>query len=127
MAMSWFPIVIADRCDGCKGEFKCVSFCPNGVFEARDGRAWVVKPTACVPGCTSCAMLCPREAIIFPTERPMKATALSSGVRDKGLLHKVRCKGCGKIFWTNVEGAEYCFSCRRKMGLKRTSSRPTTG
>lgn len=28
-------------------------------------------------------------------------------------LHKVTCRGCGRVFWTNKE-TEYCFDCERQ-------------
>jgi len=32
---------------------------------------------------------------------------------DKGLLHKVECGICGKVFWTNRD-VDLCFDCEAK-------------
>ena len=108
----WFPIIIDEKCDGCGGQFKCIKFCPHGVFEERNGKAWVANPLNCIEGCSACVPVCPRDAIRFPTLQPVRASGTSKP-KDKGLLRKVKCKGCGKTFWTNIENVEYCYDCRR--------------
>jgi len=109
----WYPTIFPDRCDGCEGREapRCIQFCPNDVFEIRGGKAIVARPYNCVYGCTACESVCPRKAITFPQRQTI--TAVTSTMKDKGLLHKVKCKKCGKIFWTNRD-VDLCFDCERK-------------
>ena len=100
----WFPTVFSDKCDGCNGEYKCVDYCPNGVLEEIDDKAVVVDPLKCIDGCSTCASLCPEEAIRFPMNETMAKPIKSS------LLHRVVCPGCGKKFSTNRD-IESCFDC----------------
>jgi len=107
----WYPTIFPDRCDGCKGREapRCIQFCPNDVFEIRSEKAVVVRPYNCVYGCTACEPVCPRKAITFP----QKGYAQTSLPKDKGLLHRVKCEGCGKIFWTNRDTI-LCFDCETR-------------
>jgi len=108
----WFPAVFPDRCDGCeKYEApRCIKFCQNEVFELKDGKVVVVQPYNCVYGCSACEPVCPKKAIIFP----MKETASTQAqYEDKGLLRKVACGKCGKIFLTNRE-VNICMDCESK-------------
>lgn len=63
----WFPTLYADRCDGCG---RCLSFCPNGVFELspEGDKAIVAAPLKCEVGCSACAAICPPRAIVFPSQ-----------------------------------------------------------
>ncbi len=106
----WFPTVFSDRCDGCNGGYKCVDYCPNGVLVIKGDKAVVVNPLMCVDGCSTCASLCPEEAIRFP----LKQT--TSKPSKKSLLRGVVCLGCGKKFSTNRD-VDFCFDCEnRKIG-----------
>ena len=105
----WFPTIYLDKCDCCNGNYKCVKFCPNGVLEVREDEVSVVNPLECIYGCTSCANLCPKDAIIFP-----KRETVSRSRRQKSLLHRVICKGCGKQFLSDRE-TEYCFDCEKAL------------
>ena len=53
------PIVDKEKRTGCG---TCVSSCPQGVLEIRDGKAVVVNEEACV-GCRVCESVCPEGAI----------------------------------------------------------------
>jgi len=105
MNRSWFPTISADLCNGCKGEFKCVAFCPNDVLEINGGKALVVKPLDCIFGCSNCAKICPKKAIIFPQRE-----TTYKNEKKKTWLHKIVCRGCGKNFSTDRE-TELCFEC----------------
>ena len=59
----WFPAVDAQACIGCE---LCYVTCGRGVYEIRDRKALATQPYACMVGCTTCAMVCPTEAIHFP-------------------------------------------------------------
>ena len=53
------------KCVGCK---MCSEFCSHGVYkwEETSSKPTVMNPTGCVVGCSSCALQCPAEAIVFP-------------------------------------------------------------
>ena len=51
--------VDAEKCIGCGA---CVSTCPSGVFELKDGKAVVVNEPACI-SCHACEGVCPTAAI----------------------------------------------------------------
>ncbi len=33
--------------------------------------------------------------------------------KKEGLLRRVSCRGCGRLFWTNRE-TDYCFDCEKQ-------------
>lgn len=64
----WFPIVTPDACIGCE---LCYVTCGREVYEIDipDGKhriAVAERPLNCMVGCSTCAMVCPTEAITFP-------------------------------------------------------------
>lgn len=110
----WFPIVFSDKCDGCvnTGKPRCLEFCPNGVFEFKDGKAIVAYPAKCggscsTVRCSACAPLCHKKAIVFPQRNVSYAQMKEE---DKGLIRKTNCKVCGKHYWTNKE-IDVCYDC----------------
>ncbi len=105
----WFPTIYLDACDCCDGSYKCVNFCPHGVLEVREDNVSVINPLACIHGCSTCADLCPQDAIIFPRREP-----ISRSIKKKSLLHRVVCKDCEKKFLTDRE-TEYCFDCEKTL------------
>ena len=108
MNKPWFPTIYSEKCDGCEGEYKCVDFCPYGVLEVKDDKVFVINPLGCIYGCSACAVLCPKDAIIFPSKERFDSLA-----KKKSLLHRVVCRGCGKKILTDRE-TEYCFDCEEK-------------
>ena len=110
----WFPTINSDRCDGCKGAYKCVSFCPHGVLEVREDKAFVVNPLGCVYGCSACASLCPSAAIIFPSRKESYGS-----IKKESWLHRVICRSCGKEFLTDRETG-YCFDCEDKLRIRKS-------
>jgi NAD-dependent dihydropyrimidine dehydrogenase PreA subunit len=60
----WQPNVDAEACIGCE---LCYVTCGRGVFEMRDRVAVVERGTSCMVGCSTCAAVCPTEAISFPS------------------------------------------------------------
>ena len=71
----------------CLHDRACLDFCHNDVFAWSDeaGRVEVVNRCNCVIGCTSCAQICPVEAISFPDKdefrsalRRLKAEAVAA-------------------------------------------------
>jgi len=102
----WFPTIHLDKCDRCEKDYKCVTFCPNGVLEIREDNVFVVNPLGCVYPCTSCANLCPKDAILFPNR------LVSSRSKNKSTLYKIVCKGCGKKV-SSSRKKDYCFDCEK--------------
>jgi len=107
----WFSMIYSDKCDGCKGAYRCVHFCPHGVPEVRDEKAFVVNPLGCIYGCSACANLYPTDALVFPTRETS-----SRLIKKESLLYRVICQDCGKKFLTDRE-TEYCFNCEKQYAL----------
>jgi NAD-dependent dihydropyrimidine dehydrogenase PreA subunit len=55
--------VDTQACIGCE---LCYVTCGRGVYDIQDRKAVTTKPYACMVGCTTCAMVCPTDAIHFP-------------------------------------------------------------
>lgn len=60
MSKTWYPTINLDKCIKC---LVCVNFCPNEVYQEKDGRPFVAKPENCPQGCKGCAAKCPVGAI----------------------------------------------------------------
>ena len=65
-AINWHPTVVTERCIGCG---LCVTSCGKNVyaFDYEQNKPVVVTPEMCMVGCTTCATLCSRDAIEFPS------------------------------------------------------------
>jgi len=61
--IQWFPTVSAQACIGCG---LCYVTCGRGVFEMDGKTAIAARPYDCMVGCSTCATVCPVEAISFP-------------------------------------------------------------
>jgi len=110
-------MIFADKCDGCAktGKPRCVEFCPNGVFEFKDGKAIVAHPVKCGGSCAAlhcsvCAPLCHKKAIVFPSRNTSFGQVKED---DKGMIRKTACRVCGKQYWTNRE-IDVCYDCEAK-------------
>ena len=53
------PIVDEKKCSG---SGTCISVCPQGVFEIKNGKSKVIYPEKCI-GCYACETACPKDAI----------------------------------------------------------------
>src|SRR5690606_6580718 len=60
----WFPTVDAEACIGCQ---LCYVTCGRGVYEMHEAVAVAAAPMECAVGCSTCANICPTNAIGFPT------------------------------------------------------------
>jgi NAD-dependent dihydropyrimidine dehydrogenase PreA subunit len=63
----WYPSIDYNKCSNCG---MCLLACGNSVFvwSENDGKFKVENKSNCVLGCTTCAKLCPEEAISFQDE-----------------------------------------------------------
>ena len=64
--VSWFPTIVKEKCIGCE---LCYLSCGRFVFKIEDDKhhkAVVELPYNCMVGCSTCATICPTEAITFP-------------------------------------------------------------
>ncbi len=59
----WFPTMSHPKCIACE---LCFVTCGRGVYEVHDHRAWPERQYDCMVGCTTCANICPVQAITFP-------------------------------------------------------------
>lgn len=59
----WLPTIDADACIGCQ---LCYITCGRSVFEMHDAVAVAASAMECMVGCTTCANVCPTNAIAFP-------------------------------------------------------------
>jgi NAD-dependent dihydropyrimidine dehydrogenase PreA subunit len=59
----WYPTVDAKKCMGCG---LCFVTCGRNVYEMQDAKSVAVRPYDCMVGCSTCATVCPVEAIGFP-------------------------------------------------------------
>jgi len=64
--IDWSPTIEVDYCTGCG---LCATSCARGVYayDYDRNKPVVVDPTMCMVGCTSCAMLCPQDAVELPS------------------------------------------------------------
>ena len=62
----WIPTVNHDKCIGCE---LCFVTCGRGVYEVHDHKAWPERPYDRMVGCTTCANICPVQAITFPDKQ----------------------------------------------------------
>ena len=65
--IGWHPTIVAERCIGCG---ICATSCNKGVyaFDYETNKPVVVAPQACMVGCTTCATICPEDALEFPSQ-----------------------------------------------------------
>lgn len=59
----WKPSVNAEACIGCE---LCYVTCGRGVYEMKERLAIVARGNECMVGCSTCAAVCPTDAIDFP-------------------------------------------------------------
>lgn len=71
--VDWAPVI---DYEACLHDRACLDFCKSDVFAWNEEamRVEVVNPRNCVIGCTSCAQICPAEAISFPDKDELTRT-----------------------------------------------------
>ncbi len=62
MASNWLPTIDQHICTGCEA---CVLLCPTAALDQVAGKAWLVRPSACIY-CNLCEDICPVDAISLP-------------------------------------------------------------
>jgi NAD-dependent dihydropyrimidine dehydrogenase PreA subunit len=88
--INWHPTIDETKCVRCG---ICMN-CGRKVYEWRDGRPQVVRPSQCIVGCTTCANLCRGEAISFPPLMELRAfyrdhkiwNAVKQALKEEGIL-----------------------------------------
>jgi NAD-dependent dihydropyrimidine dehydrogenase PreA subunit len=80
--IEWHPMVVEDRCVGCG---LCTTSCGCGVyaFDYERNVPVVARPVMCMVGCTTCATICMRDAIDFPSQGYIRQI-----IRDQKLLRQ---------------------------------------
>jgi ferredoxin len=80
----WHPTVVAERCNGCG---LCVTSCGKNVyaFDYEANYSVVVAPLMCMVGCTTCATICTRDAIEFPSTGYVRQL-----IRDRKVLRQAK-------------------------------------
>ena len=67
--IQWFPTVDIDKCIGCE---LCYVTCGREVYEMVDEekghKSSATRPFNCMVGCSTCGMVCPTQAISFPSK-----------------------------------------------------------
>ena len=66
--IDWYPRVDYEKCVKCG---MCMN-CGKKVFKWSEKGPIVVRPYECVVGCTTCANLCPGNAINFPDVKHLR-------------------------------------------------------
>jgi NAD-dependent dihydropyrimidine dehydrogenase PreA subunit len=60
----WYPSVNTEKCIGCT---LCYVTCGRSVYKMENNKSVAENPYNCMVGCTTCATVCPTEAISFPS------------------------------------------------------------
>lgn len=63
----WFSTLDANKCIGCE---LCYVTCGRDVYEITSDtphKAFVKRPYNCMVGCSTCSVVCPTQAISFPS------------------------------------------------------------
>lgn len=93
----WFPTVNHAKCIGCE---LCFVTCGRGVYDVHDHKAWPERPYDCMVGCTTCANICPTQAITFPDRLLVQKIE-----REHNILAIVRKEADGKHAKLDAEKA----------------------
>lgn len=93
----WFPTVNHAKCIGCE---LCFVTCGRGVYDVHDHKAWPERQYDCMVGCTTCANICPTQAITFPDKQLVQKIE-----REHKILAIVRQEADAKHAKLNAENA----------------------
>lgn len=112
----WFPEVDAEACIGCQ---LCFVTCGREVFEMTadtPSRAEVARPYNCMVGRSTCAMVCPTDAISFPDKDLVRRVE-----REHRIFRQVRQEASAKR--AKVDAAEARAAAEKKLAETTTRAR----
>ncbi len=92
--IEWYPKIDYEKCIGCG---TCYVICKGRVvydWDFKNMRPIVARPYNCMVGCSTCANLCPAEAIMFPPKEKLieirnkaqvvlKSRKIIDGIKEK--------------------------------------------
>lgn len=80
--IEWYPTINYDLCATCG---ICFITCGRRVFDwdKEEGKPIVARPYNCMVGCSTCATLCPCNAIEFPSKEYIKKLVIENGIIRK--------------------------------------------
>jgi NAD-dependent dihydropyrimidine dehydrogenase PreA subunit len=87
----WFPTIDAEACIGCQ---LCYVTCGREVFDMTPdmpARAEATRQYNCMVGCSTCAMVCPTDAISFPDKELVRRAE-----REHRIFRQVRQEATSK-------------------------------
>ncbi len=95
----WYPTIDEDKCIGCK---LCFVTCGRNVFsiDTERHKAVVVRPYNCMVGCSTCATICPTQAISFPDREVVYRVE-----REHRILGRIQKKARAKMTRQEYESA----------------------
>jgi len=112
----WYPTVDPQACIGCE---LCYVTCGRGVYDIQARKAIATNPYGCMVGCTTCAMVCPTDAIHFPEREVVRRVE-----REHKILHLVkeeaktkRGKQDAQKARAAAEAVQASLTCRTRMEL----------
>lgn len=93
-SIPWYPTVDEKKCIGCG---LCFVTCGRNVYEMINKKAKVENPFDCLVGCSTCATVCPVDAISFPDKDMIQKVQREYAILKTVNMEKVK-KGAKLAF-----------------------------